>query len=283
MSPSRQTLRATRVDPRTPRAGLYGAYGAIVLLALAVPGRPARAADEVPEDPWPVWAEMLSTHTRSVETKAGTVVDYRALSAGPDAARWRALVEGLAGRPAPATRAETLALWINAYNILAIDTVVRSYPVASIRDVGSFLRPVWKRAAGVVAGRTVSLDEIEHAILRPLGDPRIHAAIVCASTSCPSLRRTPFTAGGIDVELDRAVRDWLANRDKGLRIDRQAQALTVSRIFHWFEGDFDALGGVRTVIARYAPEADRPWLGEHADTAALDYFDYDWALNDWAL
>lgn len=276
------TSRTSRMSPRrhTPRGWKASLRIAGVLLALAAlaPSAPGRA--ESPPDVWAAWAEILSAHTRAVDSTVGTTVDYRALSSPPVAASWRTLVDGLAGLPAPASRAEKLALWINAYNILAIDTVVHSYPIDSIRDVGSFLRPVWKRRAGVVAGRTVSLDEIEHAILRPLGDARMHAAIVCASTSCPSLRREPFTAAHLDAELDGAMRRWLASPTKGLRIDRDGGRVTVSRIFHWFAGDFDALGGVRAVVTRYAPEADRAWLQQHADDATLDYFDYDWSLND---
>ena len=153
--------------------------------------------------------------------------------------------------------------------------------IRSIRDAGSFLRPVWKREAGIAAGRSVTLDEIEHEILRPMAEPRIHAAIVCASTSCPSLRRTPFTAASLDAELDDAMTRWLASPEKGLRIERAAARITISRIFDWFEEDFEARGGVLAVVTRYAPEADRAWLAENGARAELDYFDYDWSLNEW--
>jgi hypothetical protein len=139
---------------------------------------------------------------------------------------------------------------------------------------------VWKHDAGRVAGRQVTLHQIEHEILRPMGEPRIHAAIVCASTSCPSLRRSPFTDAGIEGELNDAMRGWLASPKKGLRIDRREGQITVSRIFDWFEEDFGGESGVRAMLARYAPESDRGWLAGSAGKAELDYFDYDWTLND---
>ncbi len=225
------------------------------------------------------WARVLDRHSLSVDRTVGTVVDYRGLRDAPAREDWVRLLEQLARAPAPNTRAEALALWIDAYNILAIDTVLRAWPVDSIRDAGSLLWPVWRKQAGSVAGRRVTLHEIEHDILRELDDPRIHAAIVCASTSCPSLRRTPYRAGEIDAQLDEAMRAWLASPTKGLAIDRARRRIRLSRIFDWFEDDFDALGGVPAVLVRYAPEADRAWLEQNARNADLVYFDYDWSVN----
>jgi hypothetical protein len=225
------------------------------------------------------WAATLEQDSRKIDGTAGTTADYRALRVGPGASRWQALLEDLAHAPTPPRRKDKLTLWINAYNILAIDVVLRAYPVESIRDIGSLWSPVWRHEAGTVAGRTVSLHEIEHEILRPMGDPRIHAAIVCASTSCPSLRRSPFTASGLGDQLDLAMRSFLESPTKGLRVDRARKRLTISRIFDWFEDDFAALGGVRATLTRYAPVEDRDWLSRNGD-ASLGYFDYDWSLND---
>jgi hypothetical protein len=72
---------------------------------------------------------------------------------------------------------------------------------------------------------------------------------------------------------------WLAEPRKGLRIDRAEERITVSRIFDWFEEDWQALGGVRAAVSRYAPLADRAWLARYAATADLELFDYDWTLN----
>lgn len=232
----------------------------------------------------PAWfahyGALLESHTREVPLPVGTVVAYRGLLEDPAAAAWRELLSELATTPPPRTRAEKLAVWINAYNILAIDTVLRSYPVESIREIGGLFRSVWKLDAGTVAGRAVTLHEIEHEILRPMGDPRIHAAIVCASTSCPSLTRTPFRAESIDHQLDLAMERWLASPDKGLRIDRAAGRIFASSIFDWFEGDFEITGGIRGTLARFAPPEDRAWLTGGGADAPIAFLPYDWSLND---
>jgi hypothetical protein len=246
-------------------------YFAVASLALAF-ACPALAFDEA------LYASLLERHTRVVSDLARVRVDYPALAGSPD---WRRLVDGLASADPGAlrTREAQLAFWVDAYNILAIDLVAKHYPVASIRDIGSLFRPVWKRPAGTVGGRAVTLDEIEHEIVRPLGDPRTHAVVVCASTSCPALPRQPITAARLDAQLDTAVRQWLADPGKGLRIDRAANTIYLSKIFDWFEGDFAKAGGVLAFVARYAPDADREWLDAHGATARLEYFDYDWAVN----
>jgi hypothetical protein len=228
-----------------------------------------------------LYAELLARHTRAVPDLAGTRVDYRALTVSP---QWRALVASLAASEPSrlASRDEQLAFWIDAYNILAIELVLKSYPVASIRDAGSIFRPVWKRTAGRVGGRGYSLDEIEHDIVRPLGDPRVHAALVCASTSCPALRREPFRAAELDRMLDAATQEWLADPRKGLRLEPESRTLWLSKVFDWFEPDFAAAGGVRRFAARYAPEAARRALEDEAASLRIRYLDYDWSLNDLA-
>ena len=244
-------------------------FAALLALALATP---AAAFDEA------LYATLLERHTQPVADLARVRVDYPAIAASAD---WKHLVASLANADLAAlrTREQQLAFWIDAYNILAIDLVAGHYPVDSIRDIGSLLRPVWKRPAGTVGGRTVTLDEIEHGIVRPLGDPRTHSVVVCASTSCPALPREPLRAALLDAQLDAAMRRWLADPEKGLRIDRARDAVHLSKIFDWFEEDFAKAGGVLAFAARYAPDADREWLRAHAATARIEYFDYDWAVN----
>ncbi len=225
------------------------------------------------------YADILDRHTSEVDDTAMTHVDYDSLR---DSSGWEQLVESL-GRSRPdklATRAEQLAFWINAYNILTIDLVRRNYPVESIRDIGSFFFPVWEREAGTIGGRSYTLNEIEHEILRPLGDPRIHAAIVCASTSCPQLRREPYEASRIDAQLDDAVRAFLSNGEKGFRLEEETSTVRLSRIFDWFADDFDSEGGVLTFVRRYAPGSAMEWLVRNSDEVEVEYLDYDWRLND---
>lgn len=226
-----------------------------------------------------LYADLLERHTRAVEDVAGTRVAYADLASSAD---WQRLVAGLDGVDPTALpgRHERLAFWINAYNVLAIDLVVRNYPIDDIRDLGGLLTPVWKIEAGRVGGRPVTLHEIEHRQLRPMGDPRIHGALVCASTSCPSLRREPYSAQRISAQLEDAMQKFLADPRKGLAVDRIRRRVRLSRIFDWFDEDFDAAGGPLEFVSRYAPESDRNWLAKPPQGLRSDYFDYDWSLND---
>jgi hypothetical protein len=225
-----------------------------------------------------LYAELLEQHTRAVPSTVGTVVDYRGLRESAD---WRRLTEQVgAARPSRLSRPERLSFWINAYNILTIDLVLEHYPVQSIRKIGSFLFPVWNRDVVTLEGRSLSLGEIEHEILRKMDEPRIHAAIVCASTSCPSLARVPFRSDRIDADLDAAMGRWLADPRKGVSIDREKRTVWVSSIFNWFEADFQAAGGVLQTIAPYLPKEDAAWLREMGQEVRIRYLDYDWSLND---
>jgi hypothetical protein len=247
----------------------------LLIATLLAPAAAAEILDEA------LYARLLERHTREVSDAARTRVDYKGLAGSAD---WKRLVANV-GRTRPDVlpdRDARLAYWINVYNILTIDLVLQHYPVDGIREIGNLLRPVWKRPAGRIAERPYSLDEIEHRILRPLGEPRIHAAIVCASVSCPALRREPFAASRLDAQLDATVRGWLADSGKGLRIDRTTRTLWLSRIFQWFEGDFESQGGVIAFIAAHVGDGDRAWLERQGPAVSIEYLDYDWSLNDLA-
>jgi len=239
------------------------------MLAVSVP---ASALDVA------LYAKILQRHTREVADTAGVRVDYRALR---DETDWNRLVASVENTELASlrSRAAKIAFWSNTYNILTIETVVRNYPLRSIKDVGSLFRSVWKHEAGRIGTRAVSLEEIEHEILRPMGEPRIHAAIVCASISCPPLRREPFTEENLDAELDEALRTWLADPRKGIRIDRENSTVHLSKVFDWFEEDFDAAGGVLAFVAKYIPDSDREWLERNAGNLDVEYLYYDWRLN----
>lgn len=223
------------------------------------------------EPDWGSYGELLARHVSS-DVKNGVAlnaVDYAALKASGEIDKAAAQ---LAAYPLEklANREEKLAFYINAYNILAMKMVLDHWPLKSIKDVGNFFSPVWKRPAGQLDGKTVTLDEVEHRILRPMGEPRIHFAIVCASVSCPDLRMEPYTAGRLDAQLDDQVRLFLGNPAKGLRIEQGV--IRVSQIFDWFKKDFDKLGGVETFIRHYRQDAPEK-LPVKANIP------YDWALN----
>ncbi|MCK4841860.1 MAG: DUF547 domain-containing protein [Methylococcales bacterium] len=166
-------------------------------------------------------------------------------------------------------RQQKLAFYINAYNILALKMVADHWPTESIKDVGGLFSPVWDKPAGVLAGKTVTLGEIEHKILRPMAEPRIHLAIVCASVSCPDLRNEPYTAKQLDDQLDDQTRRFLNNQGKGLRLENNV--LRISKIFDWFEQDFKVYGGVAAFIKRY--KTDLPAVKIKSN------LNYDWNVN----
>ncbi len=164
---------------------------------------------------------------------------------------------------------EKLSFYINAYNILALKKVVDHWPTESIKDSGNFFSPVWDKPAGSLGGETVSLGYVEHKILRPMGEPRIHLAIVCASVSCPDLRGEPYIAAKLNQQLDDQARQFLNNQGKGLKIGENV--IRISKIFDWFEQDFDNQGGVRAFIKRYREELPQ--------TKIKANISYDWATN----
>ncbi|PKM12450.1 MAG: DUF547 domain-containing protein [Gammaproteobacteria bacterium HGW-Gammaproteobacteria-3] len=164
---------------------------------------------------------------------------------------------------------EKLAFYINAYNILALKMAADHWPTKSIKDAGSFFSPVWDKPAGELGGKTVTLGEVEHKILRPMGEPRIHLAIVCASVSCPDLRSEPYTAAKLNAQLDDQAQKFLDNPGKGLKVEKDS--IKISKIFDWFEEDFEVYGGVRAFLTRY--KTDLP------EFKIKTQIPYDWAVN----
>ena len=177
------------------------------------------------------------------------------------------------------THQEKLAFWINAYNIFAVKIVTDNYPLKSIKNVGGLFKSVWKIKAGTVGGEKYSLDEIEHGILRKMGDPRIHTAIVCASISCPNLSKKAYKPEKLNEQLDMQMSDFLANPNKGMRVDnnQRPKRILLSPIFNWFADDFKSSGGVRKFINPYVPTKYRDALKN--TQYPISYMDYNWAIN----
>jgi hypothetical protein len=195
-------------------------------------------------------------------------VDYEALAMDSRYGQLLAQIETT--EPATLTnREERLAFYINAYNVYAIKMVIDNMPMDSIRDAGSLFTSVWKKTAGNIAGEPVTLDQIEHAILRTMGEPRIHFAIVCASLSCPNLRQEAYRAEKLEQQLEDQTRTFLNNDTKGLTVS--GSRVRLSQIFDWFEEDFDAAGGVEAFVREYR-ELPQPisWRAN---------LPYDWDLN----
>ncbi len=177
-------------------------------------------------------------------------------------------------------RPEQLAYWINLYNALTVQVVLDHYPVASIHDIaispGLFAIGPWDKKLVEVEGVAVSLNDIEHRILRPIWrDPRLHYALNCASIGCPDLQATAFTAENAEALLEVAARAYV-NHPRGARVENGE--LTVSSIYAWFREDFgDTEAGVIAHLKRYAG----PELAKALETVTdIEDYEYDWALNE---
>ncbi|PIZ30114.1 MAG: DUF547 domain-containing protein, partial [Alphaproteobacteria bacterium CG_4_10_14_0_8_um_filter_53_9] len=170
---------------------------------------------------------------------------------------------------AHATPSERKAFWINAYNFLTIDLITSKNEKTSIKNLGGLIQSPWKIYRWKVGGKDVTLDEIEHKILRPMGDPRIHMAINCASISCPDLRQEAYTASKLEQQLDQQTRTALKNTGKILRYDAATNTLFLSSIFKWFDEDFKP--DVMTWLKRYEIHS--------SDNTKIQYLTYNWELN----
>ncbi len=206
-------------------------------------------------------------------------VDYKAISKDSG---FSAYLESLkTANITELSREGQLALWLNAYNAVTIDKVIKWKPKKSVRE--TLIPGVWTSTKFFttrehrVAGRRVSQDDIEHEILRKdFKDPRIHFAIVCASSSCPPLARFAFTAQNVQTQLEEETRKYI-NSPRGTRIDHAENTLYLSKIFDWFAGDFISTSG--SVLGFIKPYLDREAMAFLQREPKIAYIHYDWALN----
>ncbi|MCB1772151.1 MAG: DUF547 domain-containing protein [Gammaproteobacteria bacterium] len=222
------------------------------------------------------WDAFLQKYVRPGEDRFNRVA-YAAVTAA-DRATLEGYIEDLAGiRISGYTRAEQFAYWVNLYNALTVKVVLDHMPVDSIRDIdispGFFADGPWRKKLLAVEGEPVSLDDIEHRILRPIWrEPRVHYAVNCASVGCPNLQPVAFTAANTESLLAQAARDYV-NHARGVSVT--ADGLVLSSIYNWFAPDFDSDGGVLAHIRSYAEAPLRERLG----TLPIVDYTYDWRLN----
>jgi hypothetical protein len=225
------------------------------------------------------WGRFLAAY---VVTDAAGInrVAYGQVTAA-DRAALRGYLDVIAAAPVSTlSRPEQLAFWINLYNALTLEVVLAHYPVRTIRDIdispGLFSSGPWRAILANVEGEPLSLDDIEHRILRPIWrDPRIHYAVNCASVGCPNLQREPFTAASLDRMLDLAAIAFV-NDSRGVRLG--ADGLHVSSIYVWFAEDF---GGDEAGLIRHLMAYARPGLAMRLQKLdGIAGHDYDWSLND---
>jgi hypothetical protein len=279
------------------RFGRFAGVGAVLVAVFLVvaPAAPLCAADMID---YRSYGEILKKYVDE-----NGMIDYKSLKANRGALD--AFVKSLAQVPTAEFRKwsndEQIAFWINAYNALTLQVIIDHYPIQaggfisslrfpdnSIRQIGG----VWDKITWTVAGMTVALGDIEHKRLREQHDkPGIHMALVCASMSCPQLRREPYTGYKIDQQLDAQAKRFLRKPDR-FRIARENRLVLLSPIFKWYDQDY---------VSRHAPDSGFPgqgkkqravlnYIAQYIDAKGaeylrtqryrIEYLDYDWSLYE---
>ena len=271
---------------------LAGAGGGVIALAAASPQAQAAPA----ADPWPrwkahgddpqaapdhsPWTAFLKDYLKPGQDGINRVA-YGAVTASArqdlDAYLARLGKADIAAMP----RDAQFAFWVNLYNALTVQVILDHYPVDSIRDInispGWFSTGPWGKTLIAVDGVDLSLDDIEHRILRPLWqDPRIHYAVNCAALGCPNLRGEAMTAANKESFLQAGARDYV-NHPRGATV-RDDGKLVVSSIYDWFQEDF---GGTEAGVLAHLRRHATPDLAESlAQGREIARYRYDWTLND---
>ena len=177
-------------------------------------------------------------------------------------------------------RPDRLAFLINLYNAATLQLIIDHYPVKSIKDIGGFFRGPWKQRVVRLLGKTITLDTLEHEIIRKQFDePRIHAALVCAAQGCPPLRPEAYIGARLEEQLGEQMRTFLADSTKN-HVNVRSGKISLSRIFKWYGKDFTKNG--KTLLgslAPYWPDQAAARLKSRSDWDIV-YTDYDWSLNE---
>lgn len=161
---------------------------------------------------------------------------------------------------------EKIAFWINAYNAFTIKLINNNWPVKSIRDISS----PWKTKFFKIGGLEYDLNTIEHEILRKMGTPEIHFAIVCASYSCPNLLNAAYSAVSLKEQLNKQAKAFV--NDPNLNLI-EANSIKISKLFNWFKSDFTSTGDLIKYLNKYSNTSIN-------SNANIDYLEYNWSLNN---
>lgn len=249
---------------------------------------------EYSDDPY---AEVLQMYV-----DGDGLVDYAALKSKP--ASLNSYLEGVAELDASVYDAwdegSKIAFWLNVYNAYTLQAIINHYPLTerwrttllhpknSIRQISG----VWDEMTWPVMGKELTLDHIEHKILRvEYDEPRIHAALVCAAKSCPPLRQHPYRGDVLDSQLRDQMQRWM--RSGRVKIDKESRQIHLSKIFNWFPEDFvgykgsenfdsfdEAYRGPLAALAEYCDPKYEPFV--RAGDYKVRFHGYDWTLNDQA-
>ena len=237
------------------------------------------------------WTALLKKHVLVLRGGQASQVRYAGMLA--DRGALKAYLDSLSAVGSATfaawTKPQQMAFLANAYNANTVELILTKWPkLSSIKDIGTFLESPWKPKWITLLGNKVSLDDIEHQMLRARGrydDPRVHFAVNCASVGCPALREEAFDADRLDAQLDEQTLRFMSDRSRN-RYDPTASKLEVSKIFDWFGDDFKqgfkGITALPVFLAKFAnvladAAADREKV--RAGGVGVSFLDYDWKLN----
>lgn len=225
------------------------------------------------------WAAFLETYLSKDDAGVHRVAYGKVTDADKNALH--GYLESLRGvRVAGLNRDEQMAYWINLYNALTVRVVIQFYPVKSIQDIdlgsGLFGSGPWDRDLIRIDGEMISLNDIEHRILRPIWkDPRVHYALNCASVGCPNLADAPYTGAHINAQLGAAARAFV-NSPRALRFTDDG--MVISKIYTWFSEDFG--GSAQMILDHLSRHASSDTEVKILQSLDINAYEYDWSLND---
>lgn len=238
------------------------------------------------------WTALLNKHVVLLRDGQASQLRYAGFKA--DRARLQAYLGSLSAVPRAGfdrfSKPQQQAFLINAYNAFTVELILTRYPdLKSIKDLGSLLASPWKQKWIALLGGKLSLDDIEHGLLRARGvydEPRVHFAVNCASVGCPMLREEAFIAERLEAQLAQQTERFMADRTRN-RWNVPTQRLELSKIFDWYGEDFRighrGIASLQSFAAAHAERlADAPADRERLRTGRfpIEFLDYDWALND---
>lgn len=177
-------------------------------------------------------------------------------------------------------KTDRLAFLSNLYNAATLQLIIDHYPVKSIKDIGSFFKDAWKQPVVKLFGKTITLNNLEHDIIRKQFDePRVHVVLVCAAKGCPPLRSEAYVGARLEEQMAEQMRTFLANSTKN-RVSPASGKVYLSRIFKWYGKDFKKNGN--TLLGSLAPYWPSKAAGRLKSRRkwGIAYTDYDWSLNE---
>lgn len=207
------------------------------------------------------WTEILQLYVAE-----NGDVNYKKMQKNRDT--FKVYLNDLASNPPKDSwsNSEIKAYWINAYNAFTVQLVLDNYPIKSIKDISE----PWGQMFFKIGGKSMSLNTIEHEILRPMGDPRIHFAIVCASESCPKLLNYAYESETLNDQLDQAAKEFINDASKN---SLTASEITISKIFKWFKSDFPKGDDFISYLNNYS-------IVKLFPETKINYQNYNWSLNE---